>query len=650
MKSINEIFDFVQACLNLFKAVPNLEGEKFITYNLNNERNLANGFFVTDKAFKVCPCVAATGIVDFIKSKFGYNIFELNQGFYKSFRTVTNLTPQQILINKLLHYMSTYGMESLGIFDRELVYIPNDALELPEDAKPVKVTIIDAIDNAEIEARTVKLINSGAALSEDTINALVTVVKFLELKLNIDDVPNKEFAIRLRVLLNIMPRDPVQFLRCMIYLATGSTLLIKDTDTIAKLKSSSADFNEYFSRYIERNGADKLASIFHRFKPLWLAFKPHSAYMKSTINKVRKLADRYHKPVKPQLLEYLTSAQVVNLDELKEELAKVTTYKKVSLANAILYRLAAPDSIVYNIRNGKAFVDTYNGDLKFNTSEILDAIIDSIAEDIKPNVAGKRIYIPERFNYAAPVSEKKFVGNIPCGSSYTFESNSVVVGVHWFNLVADNREERIDLDLHLNGAGVDIGWHNDFNDENFISTKERKIIFSGDMTDAPIDSGGATESYFVGEMLTDKMLMVNLNHYNHYSDSAPVPFKLILADVNQDSIDRQYLIDSHEIAFCVPNEIDSGEMFLGFLTSDELGGKKFHFFSRNMGNRIVARSNNLTEQIISAMLTTFESSLSLKDVLLRAGAILDEVTANECDINLDPAEVTKDTLLGLLQK
>ena len=165
MKSTKEVFSFVKAVLNLFKAVPNLEGEKFTPYTLDNERNLANGFFITERAFKVCPCVAATGIVDFIKSKFGYNIFELNQGFYKSFRTVTELTPQKILINKLLHYMSTYGMEDLGIFDRELVYIPNDALELPADAKPVKITVIDTIDNAELEARAVKMIQSGAALS-----------------------------------------------------------------------------------------------------------------------------------------------------------------------------------------------------------------------------------------------------------------------------------------------------------------------------------------------------------------------------------------------------------------------------------------------------------------------------------------------------
>ncbi|MBR3050933.1 MAG: hypothetical protein IKG61_05730, partial [Selenomonadaceae bacterium] len=183
----------------------------------------------------------------------------------------------------------------------------------------------------------------------------------------------------------------------------------------------------------------------------------------------------------------------------------------------------------------------------------------------------------------------------------------------------------------------------------FINTKERKIIFSGDMTDAPIAGGGATEAFFVGESLTDEMLMVNLNYYNRYAGGI-VPFKLILGDVAQEKIDRKYLLDAHEISFCVPNKIDTGEMFLGFLDSNELGEKKFYFFSRNMGKRIVARSDDLTEQILSAMRTTFESFLALDEVLKRAGAILEDVTAADCDINLDPAEVTKDTLIALLTK
>lgn len=646
MKTDVKILNFVKAVLNLFKAVPNLANENFPPYTLDNERNLARGFFVTERAFKVCPCVADKKIREFIKKNFGYDIFELNRGFYKSFETVANSTPQKILVNKLLHYMSTYGIESFGIFERELVYIPNDALELPEDAKPVKITVIDTIDAAEIKIRVNNLIQSGAALAEETVNDLVAVVKFLDIEFKIDDVPNKEFAIRLCELLNILPEDPVQFLRYMIYVATGSTLLIKSKETFSAVKSCGKSFDEYFAQYIEQNGIKKLASIFHRFKPLWLAFKPNSDYLRGTINKMRKLAERYHKPVTPKFLEQVTSAEKINLEQLKRELDKITTFRKVSLANAILYRNAAPENIIYNIRNGKIFADDYRGNLKFDVQKILDVIINSIVEDIRPNVDGKRIYIPERFNYAVPVSEKKFVGNIPYGSSYTFEKNSVVVGVHWFNVVHENYEMRTDLDLHLNSEKINIGWQNDFNDENFINTKKRKIIFSGDMTDAPIDSGGATEAFFVGESLRDEFLMVNLNYFNRVPFIG-VPFKLVLADVAQEKINRKYLVDAHEIAFCVPAEISSGEMFLGFLTSDEFGDKKFYFFSRNMGNRIVARTTDVTKKINSAMQTTAETFLSLNDILTRAGAILEDVTISDCDINLDPAEVTKDILLAL---
>lgn len=691
MKSAKEILKFVKASLNLFKAVPNLENEKFPEYTLDNEKNLEYGFFVTENAFKVCPCVADEKIIDFIKAQFGYNLFELNQGFYKSFKTVTTLTPQQILANKLLHYFSTYGLESLGLYDKSLVYVPSDALELPKKIKPIKITVIDAIDKSEIEERANKLIMSGVALSKETLQDLMTVVQFLDIDLNIDEVPNKEFAIRLCKFLDILPKNPVQFLRYLIYIGTGSTLLIKSKEVIYKLRKFEkkpkleeeedefpsvtlteedaaklkdffdisikvkgkpvrvSKYDSYFQRYIQRNGIDKLARIFHRFKPLWLSFKIHSDYLRSTINKMRKLADKYHKPSAPKFLERVTSAEDVNLEILNSELSNITTYRKISLANAILYRQADPESIVYSIRNGKAFADKFRGKgFKFDIQKVFDAIIKSIAEDMKPNVQGKKIYIPANFTYAVPVSEKKFIGNIPYGSFYTFTEKSCVVGVHWFNIVENGREWRVDLDLHLNSEKTNVGWNNDFLGQNYINTKEEKIIFSGDMTDAPIDTGGATEAFFIGESLTDEFLMVNLNNYNMSGHS--VPFKLVLANVEQESIDRQYLIDAHEIAFCVPNEISSGEMFLGFLETNELGEKKFYFFARDMGNRIVARTTNVTNRINSAMQTSAESFLSLNEVLVKAGAIFEDVTAENCDINLDPAEVTKDILIGLLSK
>lgn len=647
MEMSEKIFDFVKATLNLFKAVPNLSEEKFIVYKLDDEENISNGFFVTEKAFEVCPCVADKKILDFIKKKFGYNLFELNQGFYKSFRTVADSTPQTLLANKILHYMTTYGFESLGIFDRENVFIPPDELELPEDTKPIKITVIDFLENREIEKRTVKLIMTGAALSEETLKDIVTILKFLNITPNIDEVPNKELKNYLCDILGILPKNPVEFLRYIVYKGTGSTLLIKDCVTIFALKRSTQSFDKFFKDYIAENGLKKLAEVFHRFKPLWLAFKVHSPYLKKTINKMRKLADKYHKPVEPKFLETLTQAKKIDLNKLREELSKVTVYKKISIANALLYRSAAPESIAFYIRNGKVFVKDFEGSFKLNY-KVLSAVIDSVVEDIKPNVVGKTVFIPENFNYALPVSEKKFVGAIPYGSSYTFGKKSVVVGVHWFNLKGDKNEERVDLDLHLNSAKRDIGWHNDFSGENFLETKNLSVIFSGDMTDAPIEKGGASEAFFVGENVNDEMMMVNLNDYTR--NSAPVPFKLILGDVEQTQINRKYLIDSHEISFCLPNEISEAQMFLGFLSSDEDGNKKFYFTSGTTSKGIVAQSDENSLKMISAAKTSFESCLSLKEILQKAGAIFEKAEDAEWDINLNPAEVTKDILLGFFAK
>ena len=657
MKTSNELFNFIQATLNLFKAVPKFENENLPKYVLANEKNLENGFLVTVKTFQNCPYVASTKILDFIREKFGYDIYELNQSFYKSFNKVASFTPKEVFFDKITRYLSTYGMESLGQFERDFVYIPNEALNFPPTADPLRVFIVGSMSESEIRTRTLKLINTGAALSGDLINSVIDVINYLDIEIDIENVPNKEFLVKLCEKLQIAPRNPVQFLRQMIYIGTGSTLLIKNSETIENLKKSNTKFDGYFISYIKENGIDKLASIFHRFKPLWLAFKPHSNYLRATINRIRKLADHYHKPVEPKLLEKLTSAENFSYGRLKIELSKVTVYKKVALANALLYRFAAPENIAYNIRNGKIFVKDYKGEMKKVSKDILDMVVESIVEDIRPNVQGKKIYIPENFNYAVPVSEKKFVGNIPYGSSYSFKNKACVVGVYWLNLMKNNDEIRVDLDLHLNGGEVDADWNDGLNAENIVNTNTHRIIYSGDMTDAPLDRGGATEAFFIGEFLMNKVLILNVNHYNRElfrlykrSKNLYVPFNLILAEVPQAKIDKQFLLEVHETAFNIPCKIETGGMFLGFIVADENGDKKFYFCSRNIGNGIATHNTERTNKINSAMTTAFENYLSLNEVLEKAGAILKNVDPYNCDINLDPVSVMKENLINLLAK
>ena len=134
---------------------------------------------------------------------------------------------------------------------------------MPADSKPVKLTIINAIGDEEIKSRAEKMIMSGVALSDETLENLTTIIKYLEMKFDVDAVPNKEFSVRLCELLSILPKNPVEFLRYIIYKVTGSTLLIKSPETILRVKNTPADLDKFFADYIAANGLERLAEIFY---------------------------------------------------------------------------------------------------------------------------------------------------------------------------------------------------------------------------------------------------------------------------------------------------------------------------------------------------------------------------------------------------
>ncbi|MBR1420013.1 MAG: hypothetical protein IJ575_03000 [Selenomonadaceae bacterium] len=637
MIQIENLDKLIEATLYLFKAVPEVETEQ-TSLDFSLFDTTLDGYLISKDAIEKCPQILASNNLATIKKFYGYDIRELNRGFYKSFGTVKDSEHDKLLIDQLTHYFTTYGLESLGLRDESIVYIPPDKLNLPKDSKPIKVTIIKSISLDEIESRTRNLISSGVAMSNDSIQYLCDVIRLLDLKIDFSSIRNKEIRIRIYDLLGRVPDSPEEFLRFIIYKKTGSTLIIKNRETFKAIRDSEESVAPYFVRYKDLT---KLASIFYRFKPIWIAFKSESKVMSRVINRIRRLAVKYHRPVKPKILDTVTSNPDINLDELRKELEEVTIFKRISIANAILFRMAWTESIVYFIRNGKAFATELNCEI-FKRNDILDVVIESIVKDLRKNVAGKSIHLPDDLNYAAPTSEKRFMGNIPFGSIYQFKNKNIVAGVHWENV----GENRIDLDLHLTSTERHVGWNDWLNDDNFFDMKKSDVIFSGDMTDAPKSQGGATEAFFIGEKIGFETFMLTLNYFNFDSSISPVPFKLIIDDVKSDRINKRYLIDSHTISFTLSNEISSPEMFLGFIDAYH-GDKYFMFTSANFGKRIVARYDKSTRHLIEATRESFHSTLKLKDLLERAGARFEKSEGEEWDIDLDPQIATKDSILSL---
>ena len=75
---------------------------------------------------------------------------------------------------------------------------------------------------------------------------------------------------------NIMPRNPEEFLRYLLFKTTNSTLKIQNVPTINSIKNCNKNLAlKMLKSYVENtpNGYNKLSSIFLRNKNLFLAFK-----------------------------------------------------------------------------------------------------------------------------------------------------------------------------------------------------------------------------------------------------------------------------------------------------------------------------------------------------------------------------------------
>ena len=657
---INEL-DYMKSLLKVFKSLP--EGSLLTRIYSNEElesldkRTLKFGFIIDFNAKINIPREYLEEIISYIKDNYGYDLLELNRGFFSNFNYPKEYSREDVFINQILHYITTYGFESLlGKYNEDCVYIPERELFLSDSQDSVKIHVIKSISKEEIKLRVKGLLNSGVALSSDTLLNLINIIEYLNLDIDIDSVKNKEVKVYLYESLNLLPSNPEEFLRYLLYKAREysinkkSFLLIKDSESINALKSfakySSDKCKELIDSYIEQNSLIPLAKVFFRFKPLFLALKSNKELI-SLVNKLRKLANIHHSPKETKILDRINSSEL-DISEVKKELSKVSIFKKITLLNSILYRISNPDSIAYFVRNGKVFSKEFNNSkFKFNLNLAL-LLREDILAVLKSNVEGKTVYIPEGMEYACPISEKKFWGSIPFGSSYKFKSKQAIVGVHWFNLDGS----RVDLDLHMQSDKRNVGWDTYHSRNNYQSAVDEQVIFSGDMTDAPKSKGGAIEAFYLGKDVRDELFMLNLNNYTYYKGTNEnVKFKLVVNDLeeNNNLSDRKYLIDSVNLCFNSINEIPSKQMFIGFIDSDEEGNKRFLYSTSSIGNRIVARYNENSKNLVEYIRKSFQTCLKLKEMLILAGARFEKEDDKNWDINLDVDSISKDSILDLFK-
>ena len=628
------------------------------------------------------PKTASDTVVEEAIKQYGKDGITWNQTFHKSFDKVKNASMEELIVEQAIHYITTYGFEELGIYNSESVYIPRENLEIPELDNDIELIVVSPLTNDELSDKIMTLLTSGIALSKQSVNDIMVLSDFVD-KERFDEISNREIKIALYDKYDIVPKNPEEFLRYMIFKLTGETLKIQNRNMIEKLERSDKYVaHKLLKSYLDYPfGYKKLSSIFLRNKNLFLALKINKdedyiptirKWINHNINVLRKQAKNNHQPLEKNILDCLTDdSHYFEIDDVLKKLDDVTIFREIRILNGILYRLLGNDSIIYKIRNGSAYTKT----LKPRTVDYVkylypmsEAIRKHLVERLKEKVDDKKIFIPYNVVYAAPTSEKQFNGNIPEGSYIEVPRQSgLVYGVHWKNIDRGGREERVDLDLKQMNKSQVFGWDASYRSDN------SSVLFSGDITDAILPDG-ATELFYVDKNYGNGAFLVTLNMYTCNSDDVPFEFVIAKAE-NNGEFNRRYVLNPNDIIEKINMNISNKQrqMVVGFITiSDNV---RFYFNDFSAGSNIgysMGYSSSQRDEITMGAFDYLKSyskiQLKLNDLLKDAGAtIMDSKTyyvlekkvnedgttedvsiEKEVDIDLSPNAITKESIIKLL--
>lgn len=578
-------------------------------------------------------------LLNTIESIVGISGIKANSAFHKSWQIIQDSSIESLVTQQIIHYITTYGFESLGIYREDAVYIPKEILELPNITDDIPLVVIKAMTAEEILNSIVKLAD-GIALAQETLDDIMEIVKGHNYgKSFVEKIGNRELKALLLDFYGIVPSEPVEFLRHLISKLTDESLLIKNKYLIDKIKQSNGKFLDT----LLKDAPEDLASIFFRFKPLFLAMKSIS-HNKTYFNQLRKKAKKQHKPLPEDYLNSITSQikyEKLNLETLAQKLKKATIFRKIRLAYALKYRLDINDSIIYRVRNGRGWATEFDYEwwyvVKDKTQQALEIVINSIVEDVKRNIEGKTIYIPRNIHYALPATEKQFTGYFPTGT-YVVTQEDMIVGIHWTN----TKKNRVDLDLSVIGESGKIGWDADYYSE------EKEVLFSGDMTDArPPD--GASELFYLKQASQEaRILMVN---YFNFVKGDKVEAKILVAQEKPDNFRLNYMVDVNKIIASANITITKIQNILGIIVNINKENRVY-FANISIGNSVTSGNYQQSQQARNYLVTKLVNSLELRTVLTMAGAkIIDEIPEDKEEeyINLSPEALDKTTIINLIR-
>ena len=637
-----------ESIIYLFKSY--LVDKKSKDFNLDTEA-LKKGILIDEKASKEIKKIA----IDI----WGSDGYILNQSFHKSLDTVLNNDDEDLILEQVVHYFTTYGFKSLGIYSEDTIYIPMEELQVPELKEDIKLINITPITKTELKSKLWELVTSCISLSKTTIEEVINLSEYLDVtKDNIDKITNRELKVALYDKLCIIPKNNIEFLRYLVYKFTGKTLLIKDEETLHLLNySDKIQVLKLINAYKDLYGLKPLSEIFNRFKKIFLSLKTadyliddvddiygkkdEEIELNKIINKISKLSKKNHVPLKMNDLDNFIIWYKNNKDKenylklLENKLKNENIWRIIKLRNYVSYINGKMEERGYRIRNNKTWVTNKSVDFEFDNNIII--LLDKlIINKMKPHVENKKVYLDKDINIVLPQSEKQFVGNIPCLSSVEIKKDDILVGIHWYNLP----NESVDLDLKAISSYYTIGW-----DANYKESD--KIIFSGDITDAPYPNGASEYLYFSKSIDFD-ILSIKVNNYNRCFED--VAFEIIVARKSKDKLTSNYIVDPNDIIIRIPGNIiekNKIETSIGIIVIDD-ESIKMVFTNYVTSNKISATENEVEETLRTYIYLNSIIRSNLRYYLNKAGATIVDDRHN-ADIDLSVENLNKNSIIDLLK-
>ena len=569
----------------------------------HSDASVENTIELIKKGVMIEPLIPVDNVVkERILSKYGFDVANANSAFYKSFEERLGKSWNEVVVERIVHYLTHGEYEPDEISEHVFDYINKNYIK------------IQIVEPKVIAEKLETLVNEPLALPSSDIPSMLDVLSYY----NIETVTgNKELQIMHACRAGYVLSDPHLFLRQLNYLVTDRTMLIKSARNLrifelnldCKPSETLNKIAKLIENYADNFGLENLAKHFRPNKKLWLMIRKHCKDTRPIINEMKRLSERVH----------VDHTQYTVLEKDNTDFTKLSTYQLIKTFNFVReYRLRAEGKYIraFKVRNGRTFVKesthTPDSDKYIKAFKIELQITNELKNRYKNT--NKKVFLnPEsHVDIKMPTSGKSFTGPYPMFSSVKLSdktSEPIQVGIYW--------NEQADLDLHAKSVeGHHVG---------FYSEDDNNIVYSGDMTRLN-EHGYAAESMLVKNPSEGSYIFT----MQPYNSGYAATFTLFVGSKNAHNTERKEIINPDELKFTCKMKTEP-------ITLGTTAGNKFILTNMNLGGHLPDEKSS--ELIIPAILLKERAAMTLKEFCditeLNVTQTKEEIDENTIDFSED---------------